>query len=40
MFDQSFKDVDTKVLSLLALLSNKTKEMQYIAAFENEHRRQ
>jgi hypothetical protein len=28
MFDQSFKGVDTKLLSLLALLSNKTNEMQ------------
>jgi hypothetical protein len=35
MFDQSFKGVDTKLLSLLALLSNKTNEMQSTASFEN-----
>jgi len=28
MFDQSFKGVDTKVLSLLALLPNKTEAEQ------------
>jgi hypothetical protein len=28
ILDQSFKGIDTKVLSLLAVLSNKTKEMQ------------
>ena len=39
MFDQSFKGVDTKLLSLLALLSNKTNEMQSTASFENEYRR-
>jgi hypothetical protein len=39
MFDQSFKGVDTKLLSLLALLSNKTNEMQLTASFENEYRR-
>ena len=27
MFDQSFKDIDTKDLSILAVLSSKTKEM-------------
>jgi hypothetical protein len=31
--------VDTKLLSLLALLSNKTNEMQLTASFENEYRR-
>ena len=39
MFDQSLKGVDTKLLSLLALLSNKTNEMQLTASFENEYRR-
>jgi hypothetical protein len=39
MFDQSFKGVDTQLLSLLALLSNKTNEMQLTASFENEYRR-
>jgi hypothetical protein len=39
MFDRSFKGVDTKLLSLLALLSNKTNEMQLTACFENEYRR-
>jgi hypothetical protein len=39
MFDQFFKGVDTKLLSLLALLSNKTNERQSTASFENEYRR-
>jgi hypothetical protein len=40
MFDQLFTWVDTKVLSVLALLPNITQEEQYTASFEIEHRSQ